>query len=135
MSSEVTSGSEQGIERRRHRRYFIYLPFEYKRSGNSAIRYGHTMNFSESGLMCAVKEEFRFGDKLEMKLFFSHDCLLSIPIALDVVWVGKGLYEDGFYHFGGAFSAIEAEHERLIKDFLNRYADPNVQPETIGARI
>ncbi len=128
MKNPTASGEELFIERRRHVRYFINLPFEYCRVGNPDIRYGHTLNFSESGIMCAVQEQFVVGAQIEITLFCSDSDLMCIPMVLNVVWVGNQLAEDSFYHFGASYTVVRSEDMDSIREFLDQYADPSNEP-------
>jgi hypothetical protein len=116
-------------ERRKHPRFLLELPVEYRRANDSRMRPGHTVNFSENGLMVSVSEQMEIGEQLEMKIYFSSESsLITIAAIVKIVWVDCKTKEDGYYRFGVDFVKISPLDMKRLKGFLSLYADPQQVP-------
>jgi hypothetical protein len=114
------------LERRTHPRFQLELPVEYRRAKDSKIRPGHTVNFSEDGLMVSVSGQVEIGEQLEIKIYFSSDSsLITIEANVKVAWVDMEAKEDGHYRFGVSFMNISPVDRERLNRFLSMYADPN----------
>jgi hypothetical protein len=117
------------IERRNRPRFLVELPVEYCRANDSRIRPGHTIDFSEDGLMVSVSEQMEIGEQLEMKIYFSSgSSLITIEAVVKIAWVDTEIKEDGYYRFGVRFVNISPADRERLTGFLNLYADPNQAP-------
>lgn len=56
------------IERRKHRRYSVYCPIEYKREDDSPIDICVTLNLSEGGALIATREPISPGTEIIVKI-------------------------------------------------------------------
>jgi hypothetical protein len=114
------------LERRRHPRFLVELPVEYRRANDPRIRPGHTLNFSEDGLMVCVSDQMEIGENLEMKIYFSSGSgFVTIPATVKVVWADIDVKEDGYYCFGMNFLNISPVDKGFLQEFLKIYADPH----------
>jgi len=114
------------LERRRCPRFLVELPVEYRRANESRFRPGHTLNFSEDGLMVCVSDQMEIGEKLEMKIYFSSGPgFVNIPAIVKVVWADIDVKEDVYYRFGVNFLNISPVDKELLQEFLKIYADPH----------
>ena len=128
------------VERRKHPRFLIELPIEYRRANDSGIRPGHTVNFSEDGFMVSVSEQIEISEQLEMKIYFSSESsLITIAAIVKIVWVDCKAKEDGYYRFGVDFVDISPLDMKRLKGFLSFYADPQQVPADLkspaGSRL
>jgi len=116
-------------ERRRHPRFLVELPVEYRRANDSRVHPGHTVNFSEDGFMVSVSEQMEIGEELEMKIYFcSGPSLITIAAVVKIAWVDMEAKEDGYYRFGVRFVNISPADGERLTGFLNLYADANQAP-------
>jgi hypothetical protein len=123
------------FERRTHPRFMVELPVEYRRSNDSKLRPGHTVNFSEEGLMVLVSEQIEMGESLEMKIYFSAASgLVTISATVKVIWVDMEPKENGYYRFGMGYVDISPSDMESLKGFLNMYADPHQAAVELNSR-
>ena len=126
MESDRPATPQYTFERRRHPRFMVELPVEYRRAGAPRLCPGHTINFSEDGFMISVSEQMEAGEDLEMKIYFSSASgLITIAAVVKVVWADTDAKEEGYYRFGVRYVDISAPDMEALKGFLNMYADPN----------
>ncbi len=126
MEKDKVESHHFTLERRKHPRFLVELPVEYCRANDSRIRPGHTVNFSEDGLMVLVSEQMEIGEQLEMKIYFSSgSSLITIAAIVKIAWVDMEAKEDGYYRFGVRFVNISPVDKERLTGFLNLYADPN----------
>lgn len=117
------------VERRNHPRFPVGLPVEYCRADDSRIRPGHTIDFSEDGLMVSVSEHLEIGEQLQMKIYFSSgSSLITVEAVVKIAWADTEIKEDGYYRFGVKFVNISPADRERLTGFLNLYADPNQIP-------
>jgi len=107
------------FERRRHPRFKIDLPMEYRRTGSS-VRDGRTINASEGGFAAYFPEPLDVGQQLRAKLFFtSVPELNTIEIVAEVAWVDNQLGEDWKgYRAGVKFLDVSTQDLDKLKKFL-----------------
>jgi hypothetical protein len=129
MEKDKVESPQFTVERRGHPRFLVELPVEYRRANDSRIRPGHTVNFSEDGLMVSVSEQMEIGEELEMKIYFSSgSSLITIAAIVTIAWVDIEVKEDDYYRFGVRFVNISPVDMERLTGFLNLYADPNQAP-------
>jgi len=82
---EPANGTEKS-EKRRHPRFTVDLPIEYKRR-DLVDKYVRVINASESGLSIYLSEQMAVGQHLRTKLFFHFGSGLNIiELVTQVVW-------------------------------------------------
>jgi hypothetical protein len=129
MEKDKAESLQFTLERRNHPRFLIELPVEYRRANDSRVHLGHTINFSEDGLMVSVSEQMEIGEKLEMKIYFSSgSSLITIEAIVKIAWVDIEAKEDDYYRFGVSFVNISPMDMERLKGFLSLYADPHQAP-------
>jgi hypothetical protein len=107
------------FERRRHPRFNVNLPIEYRRA-DSSIKDGRTINASEGGFAAYFPEQLDIGQQLKAKLFFSSGPAVSaIEMVADVAWVNNQPEEgQAGYPTGLRFADISVQDLNKLKDFL-----------------
>ena len=129
MEKDKVESPHFTVERRNRPRFLVELPVEYRRANDSRTRPGHTVNFSEDGLMVTISEQIEVGEKLEMKIYFSSgSSLITIATIVKIAWVDTEVKEEGYYRFGVNSVNISPMDMEKLKGFLNLYADPNQAP-------
>ena len=107
------------FEKRRHPRFSVDLPAEYKRADLS-VKQGHATNASEGGLLLYLPEQIEIGKQLRLKLFFSMASELhAIEALVEVAWTDIHLGKDwGDYRTGVRFVDISADDMNKLRNFL-----------------
>ena len=124
-TEKTESGSHIGIinfEKRKHPRFTVDLPLEYRRVSSPVIQPGRVINASEGGLLIYFPEKLEIGQHLELRLFFaSGPDLNTIEIVVQVVWTDLHLGKDwGDHRTGVKFVDIAPEDLNKLKNFLRR---------------
>ena len=134
METDKGASPHFSCERRRHPRFLVKLPVEYRWANDSIMRPGHTENFSEEGLMVSVSERMDTGEKLEMKIYFTlASGLITIAAIVKIAWVDTEA-RDG-YRVGVSFVDISPVDMEKLKGFLNLYGDPPQAPPELTDHI
>jgi hypothetical protein len=129
MENDKAESPQFASEERRHPRFMVELPVEYRRSNDSRLRPGHTVNFSEDGFMVLVSEQMETGEDLEMKIYFSSASgLVTIAAIVKVIWADIEAKEGVYYRVGVCYVDISPADMENLKGFLNMYADPHQVP-------
>ena len=107
------------FERRKHPRFNVDLPVEYRRTELS-VPHGHAFNGSEEGVLLYLPEQIEIGEHLALKLFLPYGSKLhTTEILVQVVWVDIHLEKEwGDYRTGVRFVDISVEDLIKLKDFL-----------------
>jgi c-di-GMP-binding flagellar brake protein YcgR len=107
------------FERRRHPRFNVNLPIEYRRA-DSSIKDGRTINASEGGFAAYFPEHLDVGQQLRAKLFFSFGPgLNAIEMVAEVAWVADRPEEgQAGYPTGLRFADISVQDLEKLKNFL-----------------
>jgi hypothetical protein len=135
MENDKAERPQFAFERRMHPRFMVELPVEYRRSNDSRLRPGHTLNFSEGGLMVLVSEQIEIGESLEMKIYFSSACgLVTIAATMKVIRADMEAKENGYYRFGMRYVDISPADMESLKGFLKMYADPHQAAVELNSR-
>jgi len=113
------------LERRRHPRFSIDLPIEYRFTHPSVTETGRALNASDSGLLVYLSQEIEIGQRLKIKLFFaSGSHLNSIEVLAEVVWIDIHLGKEwGDYRCGVKFVEISPEDLNSLKNFLRSLSE------------
>jgi hypothetical protein len=123
MEKDTIESLQFTFERRKHSRFLVELPVEYHRVNSSRIRPGHTINFSEDGLMVSASEQMEVGEKLEMKIYFSPGSgLVTIAASVKIAWADIEA-EDGYYRSGVSFVDISPVDRERLKGLLKLHED------------
>ncbi len=108
------------FERRKHPRFSVNLPVEYRKNDNPKSRPAHTGDLSEGGLLLYISEPIELGQELSLKIFFaSARVLTSVNALVEVVWKDIRIENNGSYRIGVRFVEISSEGLALLKGFLN----------------
>jgi c-di-GMP-binding flagellar brake protein YcgR len=107
------------FEKRKHPRFNIDLPVEYRRTSLLA-KQGRAVNASEGGLLIYFPEMMEIGQNLKLTLFFTSGSeMRTIETLAQVVWVDIHLGEGwGDYRTGVKFVDISPEDLNKLKNFL-----------------
>jgi c-di-GMP-binding flagellar brake protein YcgR len=107
------------FEKRRHSRFNVNLPIEYRRT-DSSVNDGRTINASEGGFAAYFPEPLDVGQQLRAKLFFSSGPELNvIDMVAEVAWADNQLEEDRRgYRTGVKFADISIQDLDKLKKFL-----------------
>ena len=107
------------FERRRHPRFNVNLPIEYRPAGSS-VKDGRTIDASEGGFAAYFPEPLGVGQQVKAKLFFTSGPELStIEMVAEVAWVDDQREEDRRgYRTGVKFVDISQQDLDKLKKFL-----------------
>lgn len=112
------------IERRKYPRSSAALPIEYWQIDTSKSNPGHTVNISEGGVMVALPEQLRVGEKLRLKISFSvGPDLHSITTTGRVVWWTPKREETGHHRYGLEFEIISLQDLEKLRTFLANFGE------------
>ena len=129
------------FERRKHPRWSIDLPVEYRPIGSCKSGPGRTGDLSEGGLLLYLPDEMEVGQDLWLKLFVGTELELKlIEATVRVVW--KDFYggeKNDFRRVGVKIVDISPEDMGKLENFLRtliiRKATPelNIPPRLLSA--
>ena len=108
-------------ERRKHSRFNINLPLEYRVSDAPKVQAGTIINASESGLLVHSTKDMPVGTKLDIAVLFPKGFeLANFEVLAEVVWKDTSWQENRQeYEFGLKFIHIlEEEHQKLKRLLL-----------------
>jgi c-di-GMP-binding flagellar brake protein YcgR len=108
------------FERRRHPRFSVDLPVEYRKVDNSKSHPAHTGNMAEGGLLLYISETIEIGQELVLKVFFTSDRKLTSASAhAQVVWKDIRIENTGPRRIGVKFIDISSEDLISLREFIN----------------
>jgi c-di-GMP-binding flagellar brake protein YcgR len=112
-------GGTVNFEKRRHPRFTVDLPIEYRRR-DLVDKYDRVINVSESGLSIHLSEQMEVGQYLRTKLFFPFGSELNfIELVTQVVWTDVQPGKDwGDYRAGVRFIDISPADLINLKNYL-----------------
>ena len=115
-----TNYGRANFERRRHPRFSIELPVEYRKVDNPKSHPAHTVNLGEGGLLLYISEMIEIGQELALKVFFSSGReFTSIKARAQAVWKDICFENDGPNRIGVRFVEISPEDLISLKEFIN----------------
>jgi c-di-GMP-binding flagellar brake protein YcgR len=107
---------------RKHPRFSLKLPVEYYRAKSKIGGTGHTANASECGTTIYLRKDFKVGQLIKLRLFFSSSSgLNTIEIVSKIVWAER--LETGEYRCGIKFIDISEEDMSKWSSFLKNLSD------------
>jgi c-di-GMP-binding flagellar brake protein YcgR len=108
------------FEKRKHPRFTIDLPLEYRRIDSAIRETARAVNASEGGLLVYFPEEMKVGDHLQLRLFFNDGSDMNrIEMGVQVAWVDLHLGKEwGDYRSGVKFTDVAPEDLNKLKAFL-----------------
>ena len=114
-------GSNDIKEKRKHPRYSMDLPLEYRVLDTPRAHGGLVINASESGLLVHSIKDMPIGSKLNIAVLFPKGFeLANFEVLAEIVW--KDIYSkenrEG-YQFGLKFVRILEEDHQKLKQLLN----------------
>ena len=116
-----TNFATANFERRKHPRFSVDLPVEYRKIDASKSHPAHTGDVSEGGLLLYVSEPFEIGQELTLKLFFASGAELNSAEAhVQVVWKDVHMENDNPNRIGVKFVEISSADMNSLKGFLNQ---------------
>ncbi len=105
--------------RRKHPRFLLNLPLEYSCRDSSITHPGHAENGSEGGLRVYLPGQFKAGENLRVRLFFSLGSELQIiELTTQVVWADSRP-EGEENQYGVKFLDISSKNSQKWKIFLD----------------
>jgi len=114
----VDSGSSR--EQRRHVRFQLSLPIEFKVTSDKYVHGAMIVNASETGLLVQAPKNISVGTKLNIAVLFSIGFeLANFEVVAEVVWTKSHPTEgrEG-YQFGLRFVHILEEDRQKLKHLL-----------------
>ncbi len=107
------------FEGRAHPRFLLNLPVEYYPAKSHTRRTGHTEIASEGGLTVYLRNHFKVGDLLKLRLFFSSGpAMNTVETLSQVIWTEK--LKDAEYRCGMKFVDISPEDMDKLSSFLKK---------------
>ncbi len=108
------------FDKRRHPRFSVNLPVEYRKGDNSKSHPAHTGNLGEGGLLLHIPETIEMGQELALKVFFtSGRKLASASVHAQVVWKDIRIENTGACRIGVKFLDISTEDLISLREFIN----------------
>ena len=106
---------------RRHPRFDVELPVDYRRSNSSRHHVGWGSNLSEEGMSLQLPEAMEVGQRLNVKLYYTYGSRLhSIRILSKVVWrQNRTEQNQGSTHCGVQFINVSPRDLKRLKRFLS----------------
>jgi hypothetical protein len=108
-------------EKRKHPRFDLDLPLEYRETDSPHARGALVINASESGLLVHSIKDMPVGTKLNMTVLFPKGFeLANFRVIAEIVWkdIHWGENHNG-YQFGLKFVGILEEDHQKLKELLS----------------
>ena len=112
-------------ERRKHERYLVDLPLNFKMTENSNICTGLSINASETGLLIQTVKDMPIGIRLSLELLFAKGFELSnLQGMVQIIWKDHYVWNDyKGYKYGLQFVHITNENYQKLKLLLQNVFD------------
>ena len=111
-------GSQQAPERRKHPRFDIDLPLEYRVLDAPQAHGGLVINASESGLLVYSTKDMDIGTKLNIAVLFPQGFeLANFEVFAEIIWKDTVWIENReVYHLGlRIIRILDEEHQKLTQ--------------------
>lgn len=123
MNQQITNERKMGvftIEKRRHPRYNVELPFDYSRIEGKETYGGIVANASQGGLLVYLPQRMEIGAVLKIEIFCIQGLELNtIKTIAKVVWSDIAAKESfGEYRYGLQFLYIEEKDFAKLLNLL-----------------
>jgi hypothetical protein len=106
------------FEKRKHPRFLLNLPIEYRQVQMHNSSTGYTANASEGGVMAYLPEQLEVGQLLKVRLFFSSNPGMStVDMVCRVAWADDFEKSSG-YGCGLKFVDFPSQDMMKFKSFL-----------------
>jgi len=107
-------------EKRRHPRFYLNLPIEFRVVDAPSVHGAMIVNASETGLLIQSTSNLSVGTRLNIAVLFSKEFeLANFEVSAEVVW--KKIYSDErqkMYQLGLRFIKISEENRQKLKYLL-----------------
>jgi hypothetical protein len=112
-------------ERRRHPRYSIDLPLNFKLTENPVIYPGLSIDASEAGLQIQTLKDMPIGIKLYIEVLFAKGFeLANLQGMVQVIWKDEHLQKDWTgYKYGLKFVQISSQNHLKLKLLLSNQSN------------
>jgi hypothetical protein len=119
-SKDATKNSESLREKRKHPRFYLNLPLEFRVTNAPHVRGAMIVNASETGLLIQSPNDAPAGTKLNIAVLFSKGFeLANFEVLAEVVWTKTHLHEGKRgYELGLKFIQISEEDRQKLKHLL-----------------
>ncbi len=118
--TELTQESDSIGEKRRHPRFYLNLPIEFRVKDAPSVHGAMVVNASETGLLMQSSNNMPVGTKLNIAVLFSKGFeLANFEVLAEVVWTkihsdeGRKVYQSGL-----RFIKVLAEDHQKLKHLL-----------------
>jgi len=108
------------IEKRRHPRFFVELPFDYSRKGKKTDFGGMVKNASERGILVYLPEKIEVGEILNVEIYFAKGLeLQTVQGTAKIVWADLAARETWREHrYGLEFQSMPRGMIQKLKNLL-----------------
>jgi hypothetical protein len=120
LSKDTTQDSDSTREKRKHPRFYLNLPIEFRVMNDQHVLGAMIVNASESGLLIQSPHNVPAGTKLNIAVLFSNGFeLANFEVLAEVVWTKTQLHEGRQrYELGLKFIQILEEDRQKLKHVL-----------------
>jgi hypothetical protein len=118
--TDTTRDSDSATEKRKHPRFYLNLPIEFRVINAPHVRGAMVVNASETGLLIQSPNDIPAGAKLNIAVLFSEGFeLANFEAFAEVVWAKTRSCEGKQgYELGLKFIQISKEHRQKLKHLL-----------------
>ena len=107
-------------EKRKHPRFELDLPLEYRETDSPHAHGALVVNASESGFLVHSIKDMPVGTKLKVTVLFPRGFeLANLEVITEIVWKDLHWGDHDGYQFGLKFLGILQEDHRKLKQLLN----------------
>ena len=121
QSKDATQDSDSVREKRRHPRFHLNLPIEFRVMNAPHVLGAMIVNVSETGLLIQSPNGVPAGTRLNIAVLFSQGFeLANFEVLAEVVWTKTYLHEDNQgYELGLRFIQMLEEDRQKLKHLLS----------------
>ena len=120
QSKNPTQDSDSTREKRKHPRFYLNLPIEFRVMNAQHVLGAMIVNTSETGLLIQSPNNVPAGTKLNIAVLFSNGFeLANLEVLAEVVWTKTQLHDGRQgYELGLKFIQISEEDSQKLKNLL-----------------